>query len=83
VATLRGLRDRLAGIETAMREYEQPTALSDLGADVLATWQHGTFEERREILEVLIAQVLLRPIGKVGPVRARAMVPETTEVIPN
>ena len=38
--------------------------------------------EGREILEALVAQVLLRPIGKVGPVRARTMVPQTTEVVP-
>ncbi len=82
VSSLRGLRDRLANIEAAMREYEQPSSLSDLGADALAAWQGGTFEERREILEVLIGQVILHPIGKVGPVRARAMVPEATEVVP-
>jgi site-specific DNA recombinase len=81
VATLRGLRDRLTEIETAMGEYEQPT-VSDLGPDAPAAWQSGTFEERREILETLVAQVILHPIGKVGPTRARAMVPQTTDIIP-
>ena len=65
-----------------MREYEQPATMADLGPDALAVWREGSLEERREILEALVAQVLLRPIGKVGPVRARAMVPATTEVIP-
>lgn len=81
VASLRGLRDRLAELDAAMREFEQPT-VSDLGPDALAVWRDGTFEERREILEAVVGQVVLRLIGKVGPARARAMVPETTEIIP-
>jgi site-specific DNA recombinase len=82
VASLRGLRDRLAELDAAMREYEQPATMADLGPDALTVWREGSLEERREILEALVAQILLRPIGKVGPVRARAMVPTTTEVIP-
>jgi site-specific DNA recombinase len=82
VASLRGLRDRLAEIETAMRDFEQPT-VGDLGAEVLTLWREGSFEEKREILDAVVAQILLHPIGRVGPVRARAMVPETTEVVLN
>ena len=82
VAALRGLRDRLAEIEATMREYEQPATLSDIGPDAVAAWQTGTFDERREIMEALVAQVILHPIGKVGPARARAMVPKTTEIVP-
>src|SRR3712207_8572709 len=48
--------------------------------DVADVWRNGTFEERREILEAVIAQVTIHRIGKVGPVRAKQMVPETTEI---
>ncbi len=82
VASLRGLRDRMAELDAAMREYEQPATLGALGPEHLATWREGSLEERREILEALVAQILLHPIGKVGPVRARTMVPQTTEVVP-
>jgi site-specific DNA recombinase len=82
VASLRGLRDRLAELDAAMREFEQPATMSDLGPDALAVWRTGSLEDRREILEALVAQILLHPIGKVGPVRARTMVPATTEVVP-
>jgi site-specific DNA recombinase len=72
-------RKKLREIEAQMREFEQGASLGDLG-DVLQTWQAGGFEERREILEALEPQVVLHPIGKVGPVRSRMMVPDTTSV---
>jgi len=34
-------------------------------------------------MEAVVAQIVLHPIGRVGPVRARAMVPATTEVLLN
>jgi DNA invertase Pin-like site-specific DNA recombinase len=83
IASLRGLRERLAEIEATMSGFEQPTQVSDLGPDALAVWRDGTLEERREILEVIVAQIILHPIGKVGPVRARAMVPATTDILLN
>jgi site-specific DNA recombinase len=82
VASLRGLRDRLAELDAAAREYEQPATMSDLGPDAVVVWRTGSLEERREILEALVSQIILHPIGKVGPVRARTMVPSTTEVVP-
>lgn len=79
----RRLRTRLREIEAAMAALAPPPSPSDLGEEARAMWASGDFDERRAVLEAFIAQVILRPIGKVGPVRARTMVPETTDVIFN
>jgi hypothetical protein len=81
VPMMRKLRQRANDLDAAMREFETATRSTDLTPDSLADWQTGDFDERREILEALIAQIILHPIGKVGPVRTRAMVPETTEIV--
>jgi DNA invertase Pin-like site-specific DNA recombinase len=83
VASLRGLRDRIAEIDAAMREFEQPATMSDIGPEAIEAWRTGTLEERREILEALVTQIIAGPIGKVGPARARALVPATTEILLN
>jgi site-specific DNA recombinase len=80
VPMVRRLRNRLHELEAEIAGHETPTRLGDLGEDALATWQTGTLAERREILAALVEHVTLHPIGKVGPVRARAMVPATTEI---
>jgi site-specific DNA recombinase len=75
----RRLRTRLREVEAMIADYRQPTA-ADLGDDPLAAWQAGSPEDRREILAALIDTVLLRPIGKVGPVKARQMIGATTDI---
>ncbi|SDN79713.1 recombinase family protein [Geodermatophilus sp. DSM 45219] len=80
VPILRSMRNKVTTLDAQLRDFE--VTGSPLGAeDVLAAWREGSFEERREILELLIAQIVLHPIGRVGPVRAKQMVPATTEVL--
>jgi site-specific DNA recombinase len=74
------MRSKIAALEAQLRDFE--VAGSPLSADdVQEAWRHGSFEDRREIMELVIAQITLHPIGKVGPVRAKLMVPETTEIV--
>ncbi len=79
VPLLRAMRNKIAALDAQLRDFDMsgPPITSEDVADV---WRNGTFEERREILEAVIAQVTLHSIGKVGPVRAKQMVPETTEI---
>jgi site-specific DNA recombinase len=80
VPLLRSMRSKIATLEAQLRDFE--VVGSPLSADdVLEAWRHGSFEDRREIMELVIAQITLHPVGKVGPVRAKLMVPETTEIV--
>jgi site-specific DNA recombinase len=81
VPMVRKLRDRIGEVEALLADVELPARRDALGEDPLADWQAGGFDERREVLEALVAQIVLHPIGKVGPARSRAMVPETTQII--
>jgi DNA invertase Pin-like site-specific DNA recombinase len=81
VPMVRELRDRIREVEALIGDVDLPARRVDLGPDPLADWQAGGFDERREVLEALVEQVVLHPIGKVGPARSRAMVPETTQII--
>jgi site-specific DNA recombinase len=81
VPMVRKLRDRIAEVEAERTDIEVPERRAVLGEDPLADWQAGGFDERREVLEALVEQIVLHPIGKVGPARSRAMVPETTQII--
>ncbi|ADB76156.1 recombinase family protein [Geodermatophilus obscurus] len=81
VPMIRKLRDRIREVEALLADVELPARRDALGEDPLADWQAGGFDERREVLEALVAQIVLHPIGKVGPARSRAMVPETTQII--
>jgi len=79
VPMLRALRNKIAALDAQLRDFEV-TGTSLTAEDVQAAWRSGSFEDRREILELIIAQVTLHPIGKVGPVRAKLRLPETTEI---
>jgi hypothetical protein len=81
IPTLTPLRNKAASIDAQLREFEV-TGSARLESDVLETWLHGDFEGRREIVEALIRQIVLHPVGKVGPVRAKQMVPQTTTIEP-
>ncbi len=79
VPMLRALRNKIAALDAQLRDFEVTgTALT--AEDVQAAWRSGSFDDRREILELVIAQVTLHPIGKVGPARAKLRLPETTEI---
>jgi len=82
VPLLRAMRNKLAALDAQLRDFDM-TGPSITSEDVVDVWRNGTFEQKREILEAVIAQVTLHSIGKVGPVRAKRMVPETTEGILN
>lgn len=68
---------------SALRTQQEATsrALSDLQVsvvvpddlDVLAVWEEGEVEERREVLATLVDHIKLLPVGKVGPIRMREM----------
>jgi len=81
VPLLRSMRNKVAALDAQLRDFEM-TESALTTDDVQAAWRDGNFEERREILELLIAQITLHPVGRVGPVRAKLMVPGTTEIIP-
>ncbi len=79
-AALSALRTRQEGAQRALAEFQAPAPTLD-DADILAAWIEGSLEDRREVLGILVDHIKLHPIGKVGPFRARAMIPDTTEVV--
>lgn len=81
-AALSTLRDREEATIRALRNLESDAQMVDPDLDLLTTWESGTIEKRRAVLAQVIDHVKLHPIGKVGPVRAVRMIPETTEVVP-
>jgi DNA invertase Pin-like site-specific DNA recombinase len=79
VPTLRMLRTNLANERAALSEldsWEGP----EITPDTLELWDGGDVEDRREILTDIRATIIIRPIGKVGPVAAKRMVPQTCDV---
>lgn len=79
VPTLRMMRNRLDEINTQLTELDTDGA-KVLDVDALEYWQTGTFEERREVFEAVVGQVILHPMGKVGRGMSQRLVPETTEI---
>lgn len=77
---LSALRTRQEAAQRAVAEH-QGSALVPEDLDLLAAWENGEVEERREVLGILIDHVKLHPIGKVGPVRMRELTPVATEVV--
>jgi DNA invertase Pin-like site-specific DNA recombinase len=80
-ATLAMLRDRQEAIESALGNVETGRQV-DPEFDLLAAWEDGSVEERRAVLEWAVDHIKLHPIGRVGPVKARALVATATEVVP-
>lgn len=80
-AALGSLRDLEDELTRELRSLESSTQV-DPNLNLLAQWERGTVVERRAALGYVIDHVVLHPIGKVGPTRARQMIPETTEVVP-
>lgn len=83
IASLRALRNKVNEISAQLSEFEGVESSRNLEADAMEMWLHGTFEQRREVIEAVVETVTLHPIGKVGPVRAKTMIPETTDVVLN
>jgi DNA invertase Pin-like site-specific DNA recombinase len=75
------LRQRARELDAALDALGEPARLAELADDPLETWRSGSFDDRRELLAAVVESVVLEPIGKVGPARARAMVPDTTKVL--
>jgi site-specific DNA recombinase len=75
------LRNRKAELEAALGELPEQHRPTNLGDDPLADWRAGDFDDRRKVLEALVESVVVEPIGKVGPTRARAMVESTTKIL--
>lgn len=75
----------------ALRNLQELTekALADLNTveeidpdmDMLAQWEDGDIEDKRLVLTRALDHVKLHPVGKVGPIRAKEMIPQTTEVV--
>ncbi|QFG10513.1 serine integrase [Streptomyces phage Itza] len=80
-ATLAMLRDRQDAIESALASVETGHRI-DPDFDLLAAWEDGSVEERRAVLEWAVDHIKLHPIGRVGPTKAKALVPTSTEVVP-
>lgn len=76
---LSALRTQQEVTEQSLADFHVATTLP-LDLDVLAVWEEGEVEEKREVLAALIDHIKLLPVGKVGPIRMREMTPLTTEV---
>lgn len=77
---VQGLRKKQRELTTALRDLDQ-APVRDLGDDQLAVWKNGTLEGRRTILQAAVDRIVVKPIGKVGPARSRAVVPSTTKIL--
>lgn len=79
---LAALRTREEAITHALRQRasEQPPDPSEV--DFKAMWRSGDVEAKRKVLAWAVDHIVIHPVGMVGPVRARAMVPETVIVVP-
>ena len=76
LATLRTQQELL---EKAIGEAAT-RATVDPEVDLLATWEDGSVEEKRAVLEWCIDHITLHPIGRVGPFKALELVPTATEI---
>lgn len=82
VPLLRSMRNKMSDLDAQMREFDVSNS-GTLEPDAMDTWVSGTFDERREVIEAVVQQIVIHPIGKVGPVRAKQMVPQTTDITLN
>jgi site-specific DNA recombinase len=82
IPLLRSMRNRVTDLDRQLRDFEVVggVALTD---EALELWREGTFEQKREILEIVVERIIVHPTGRVGPVRAKQMVPQTTEIVLN
>lgn len=79
-AALAVLRDQQEVVNRSIAETQQrATVEPDL--DLLAAWEDGGVEEKRAVMAWAIDHIKLHPIGRVGPVKAKALTPTATEVI--
>lgn len=79
-AALAVLRDQQEVVTRSIDETQQrATVEPDL--DLLAAWEDGGVEEKRAVMAWAIDHIKLHPIGRVGPVKAKALTPTATEVI--
>jgi site-specific DNA recombinase len=75
----RMLRERVNELDHQLRDFDTSSG-TDLTADAVEEWRNGTFDQRREILEAVVERIVVHPTGRVGPARAKQMVPQTTEI---
>lgn len=74
------LRAQQEGAQRALTKLLAPVPTPD-DLDVVAAWEGGVLEDQREVLRILIDHIKLLPMGRVGPAKARQMMPVTTEVV--
>lgn len=77
---LSALRTQQEATHRALETFQVGAVVPE-DLDLLAAWEEGEVEERREVLGILIDHIKLLPVGKVGPIRMREMTPLTTEVV--
>ena len=76
---LSALRTREKGARSALTQELAPRSTLD-GLDPVWAWTHGSVERRRYALAVLVDHIKLLPVGRIGPVRVREMMPDMTEI---
>lgn len=78
---LAALRDLQETTELALSDVSNDRAL-DTDIDLLATWEDGSVEEKRTVMEWAIDHIVLQPIGRVGPFKAKELVSVATQIEP-
>jgi site-specific DNA recombinase len=81
VGLVNRLRARVRAADAEIAAHWCPPRVAELPDDPVAAWVSGSFEDRRALLAAVAERIVLHPIGKVGPTRARAMVPQTTAIV--
>jgi len=80
--TLSALRSSQEVAERTLRELREGEATNADKEDLAASWDSDDVDDRRKVLATYFDHIKLYPIGKVGPIRAKAMIPETTVLVP-
>ena len=78
-AALSALRTRQEALQAAL-EQRLARGKAPTIEDRLVGWKAGDVNERRTILASLVDHITLLPIGRVGPVKAREMLPAATQI---
>lgn len=78
--TLAMLREQEDALRAAITEAETRSEV-DIELDLLETWEQGSVEEKRAIAEHFIDHIVIHPTGKIGPIRIRETMPQTTEIV--
>lgn len=78
-AALSALRTRQEGAQAALNRLRAPEPVL-LDLDPLEAWASGSLDQRRAVLATLVDHITLLPMGKVGPAKARELLPERTPV---